>query len=998
MVFKMQVMAYRRISLYWICSVFFLLSGFSALIYEVIWFKRFSYVWGSSTLAMASVVGSFLFGLGLGAHLVGRLADHSKSPFLWYAVCECAIGILAFSVPYEIHWLHQVSSALYPVLQDHPLTHHLARFAFTFLVIGPPCILMGGTLPLLIRQFTPPGSSLNAMTGWLYAINTMGAAFGCYLAGFHLLPSIGLHWSNMLAVATNLIVGIAGLLTTCYLKAQMPGQYSLPHYVGNPKPMNVTKSTAVNNTQRLYFSVAITGFASLVLQMIWVRQLSLILGGSTYAFTAVLFVFLVGIGVGSFCFHIWLRKFSDLSYTPALVIMGVVVFTGIGYYLIPHLTFTTGLLKPLRSSQISNAVVCITASSLLELLPAIGMGLLFPIFVHLTRMRSENAGKAVGNVYAWNTLGCIAGASVTSVLLVPTLGVPRTIGLALLLYLFVLLIQLPKEGRRNIPLRILFTALAAVVIFLVVRPFDPRITDHGMYLYGYKKSEELVSESKILDFSEGSSCNVLVLESRRNNERSVRINGKVTSGALDMPTQVGLAYFPRFLLPKAQKVLNIGFGSGTTAGASLLFPGTEVTCCEIEPAVFAASKYFSKLNHKPEHSTRFTIILDDGRNYIQGTKEKFDIIISEPSNPWIAGVSNLFTKEFYETVRPKLNRNGILAQWIRLYSSSSCEYAMIVKTVQSVFSHYALIRISDSDTIMITSDSPLGINEENVRASQSLVDSQDAVRADLKKYFGSTDVAILLFKHIILDQKGLVRLTENDDFQLINTDINMRLEYDAPLHMFEGSRLQEDTIRALLRQGDIRWFRNSFHRLGLSRNKIDAVYDLAHLYAKKEIWDLAVQITDLGLEIDTTNRHLVALKQVLELSQDTKLVKENLSHITYRSAKQVSRLAVKMWQSQKYSEAASVFEKLLSIYPNSARSWTNLAINYQALGRRHEAEQAFKKAVFLDPLDDFAVNSYEAFLKRSGCDGESEGTERIVPVATSAQRSISTDSQNIDGL
>lgn len=956
----MQNTINRRISFYWVCSVLFLISGFSGLVYEVIWFKRFAHVWGNSILAIAAVVTSFLFGLGIGARVIGRLADRSAKPLFWYGIFECLIGILAFIIPFEIHWLYRVSSILYPTLQNYPVFHYLIRFAFTFLVIGPPCILMGGTLPLLIKQFTPRSTSLKATTGWFYAINTIGAAFGCYLTGFHLLPSIGLYWSNTLAVFLNLAVGVVTIVITRHFKTNVSPQHNLSSEPENFEPIIVNTSIMPCSARNLYTTVAITGFASLILQMIWVRQLSLILGGSTYAFTAVLFVFLIGISVGSLCFHIWLRKLSNLVYAPMYVILGIIISTAIGYFLIPHLTYIIGLIQPLRSSQIFNAAASIAVSSVLQFLPVFGMGLLFPIFVHLTRMQSENAGKAVGNIYAWNTLGTIIGASVTCTLLIPYLGILSTIRLAIILYFSALIIQLPENANRRILSQILPATLAFGLILFIMKPNDPMVTNSGMYLYGYSPPEKLKSTHKTLYFSEGASCNVLVLESDKH--RSLRINGKVdASNGEDMSMQLGLAYFPRFLLPNAQRVLNIGFGSGTTAGASLLFPDTEVICCEIEPEVFAASKYFSAVNHKPEDSPYFTMIYDDGRSYLQGTNEKYDLILSEPSNPWISGVSNLFTKEFYEISKSKLNKHGILAQWIQLYALTTSEYALVVRTLLSVFPHCALVYISGGDTFLLASTSPLSMTEETLHEAQLLVDEQNEIQADLKKYFGTDRVATLLLHRLILGKEGLSRLADINSSQIVNTDTNMRLEYAAPLHLFDDSRAH--SLTTLLQATDAEWFINTFRKSGCSGDHIDAICNLVNLLTENNMKQLALKITEFGLEVAPDEVRLLAKKQILDSSQSTESTKDSFAEIMSYSAKEVNRAGVALWQSERYDDAVLAFEELLSNYPDSASSWANLAVNYQSLGQIEKAEQAFKKALSLDPFNSFAIRSYDTFVK-----------------------------------
>ena len=182
---------------FWRVSVLFFISGTVGLAYQVVWFKHYSHAWGNSTLAMAAVVASFLAGLGIGAPLLGRWADRARAPLVWYGVCEAAIAGLALVVPLEIHALADLFARFSSGLHTSPILGSLLKFGLTFLVLGPPCILMGGTLPLMVKHFTPPGSTLQKSAGWLYALNTLGAAVGCWAAGFHLLPRLGLDGLNL---------------------------------------------------------------------------------------------------------------------------------------------------------------------------------------------------------------------------------------------------------------------------------------------------------------------------------------------------------------------------------------------------------------------------------------------------------------------------------------------------------------------------------------------------------------------------------------------------------------------------------------------------------------------------------------------------------------------------------------------------------------------------------------------------------------------------------
>lgn len=952
-----------------IASALVFLSGATGLAYQIIWFKRFSYVWGSSSLAMAAVVASFLSGLGIGAFLLGRLADRVRSPLLWYGIFEALIGILALAIPAEIQGLVGLASRAYPSLEGHPWLHSGARLGLTFLVLGPPCILMGGTLPLLVRQFTPPGTALGRSTGWIYGINTLGAAAGCYATGFHILPSLGLSVTNTGVAGLNLAIGAAA--ATMALRALGPARARLagatptaafpvsasppaaPSDGGPETPLSGSSRSSGPTIPALYLCAALTGCAALILEMVWARQLALILGGSTYAFTAMLFCVLVGIGAGSLLLHLGERRLSRIPHATGAAIAGISATTALGKWLIPDITDVVASIGPLRSAQAMNAAASVGASAALELLPAVGMGILFPLLVHLTRKDHREAGGAVGGIYAFNSLGAIAGAALTPILVIPLLGTSRSMALALGLYFVtLLLLSPPLRGPRSAAIFFALCLVAATGAFACFPEDDPRVTNRGAYLYGPTSPTDL--ENEVLLFRESVSSNVLV--TRHGQAVSLRVNGKVDASNFgDMKMQVGSAYLPLFVAPHAKEVLVIGFGSGTSAGAALLFPDVKVTCCEIEPAVVAASEHFHDVNHRPEESPRFRAVHDDGRSYLQGTESALDLIISEPSNPWMAGLSSLYSREYYEVVRRRLTPRGILAQWIQMYSFSPAEYALVARTLLAVFPHASLVRISDGDTILLASKSPISPTRDTVDVAQALVDALPAVGGDLERYFGTTDVRTILLTHVILDVEGLRRLVENDGAGTVNTDVNLRLEFDAPLQLFRRSASLDEVGAAIFDAASAEFFERTAESIGATEEHAEAFHRLAFLFDKDRWPDAVRALIDFGLGLDPRNPELLADRLVVSPPEDPEALRAALAVLAQISRREANRVALSFLRERKDEEARLAFELLVSVAPGSATGWTNLARAYRALGRKGDARDAVAKALSLDPLDEGAV-------------------------------------------
>ena len=931
-------------------SVLFFASGATGLAYEVIWFRRFAHIWGASSLAMAAVVASFLLGLGIGAHFMGRRADRARVPLRGYAWCEAGIGLLALLIPYECGLLAPISAALYPALHDLPVLHTGVRLLLTFLVIGPPCILMGGTFPLLVRQFTPPSGELGSAAGWIYAVNTGGAAIGCYLAGFHLLPWLGLSGTNTLAAGTNLAVAAGAFALARTLPETSPA--------AAPPPPAGTAGPALS-MRTLYGVAAITGLAALLLQMVWTRQLCVMLGGSTYALTATLFVILLGIGLGSLIFRASVSRLQEPAHAAGWALGALILSAGAARILIPELSMGVGVSGPLRSLPLGNAAVCVAASAVLEFIPSVSMGFLFPLLVHLTRRSAQDAGRAVGSVYAWNTAGSIVGAAATAPLGLALLGGALTQAAGLTLYYVSALLLVPLRTRRDKLVLAGVSVLSLGGIVLGARNLDPRETDQGMYLYGYRDAQA----KTLIYFKEGASCNVLVAEGLV--DRSLSVNGKVDATSRgDMDMQLGIACLPRFLRPLAKNVLVIGFGSGTTSGASLLFPGTRVTCCEIERAVFKASEHFADVNYSPEKRPGFTIVFDDGRSHLQGTRESYDIILSEPSNPWLAGVSSLFTREFYETCRAKLGERGLLGQWIQLYSFSEAEYALVVRTVTSVFPHACLIRVSSSDSILLASQAPILPSRADIDAAQALVDSLPEVRAGLERHLDGTDVRSLLLTRLLLDEAGLKRLAAGDKAVTINTDLNLRLEFDAPLRLFHSDlNPDEEVDPSILQAVEIAWIRRMVEGWGCTKAQVKALQSLVKTLPGHK-HSTSNELLDLAVGLDPDDPALLAQWVIAHKGVDEEAVRKAVARILERSPLEAVRVATEMGNVSKVALAVEILEGIVAAYPGSATAWEQLAINCEKLKDFEKAGQAYRKAFALDPLSSSTRRNLEEFEKK----------------------------------
>lgn len=669
----------------------------------------------------------------------------------------------------------------------------------------------------------------------------------------------------------------------------------------------------------------------------------LVLGASTYAFSAVLTVILVGIAVGSLGYAIVRPKNPSLV---AFLAVTVVLAAHAGQWTLPHLAQVVGLLRPLRNSFDQNAVICIVISAIFALAPAVAMGAILPAIIMATEYKGRSSGGVVGAILAWNTFGCIIGSAATGSLLFAFGGTRFAFLVAMSAYL-VAAALVAFVSRCNTTLAhyrlVVFAAIGATALLAFAPdPVTPLSINMGHCLYGFDTSSTDSELTEMLFFKEGPSANVLV--TRAKGQSSLRVNGKVdaSTGTTDMATQLGLAFFPRIFAPKATDVLIIGYGSGATSGASLLFPGTRVTCCELEPAVAAAAPFFENINHRPDASDNFRLVIDDARSYLQGTSETFDLIISEPSNPWVDGVAALYTVECFQAAKRRLRSSGILAQWVQLYQMAPQDYALVLNTINAVFTNSIVMETCDGDTLILASDSSLVRSEHDIAVAAKVFGSVPAVMRDLELTFGTNDVRSILCTNFILDRNGMVHFCDSLNCTAINNDTNMLLGFSAPVRLFTKESVPLHTT--LIRHMDSKEFVNDVVRWGCNHNQVPAIQIALRRLIKADAYQQVDYIAKALKDLDPDGMTLEALLIESSMRQTQTHDRQQFSRLATESPHKLNQLGVRMWAAGNYSSAVHVFEEMTKIHPNSATAWRNLAVNFHACGRRLDARMAEARA------------------------------------------------------
>jgi spermidine synthase len=764
-----------------ILYVIFFLSGATGLVYEVIWVRLTGLVFGNTSQAISTVLGAFMAGLALGSWKLGQQADRSKNPLRLYGLLEIGIGISAAAVPLTFRTLNNLYFAAAPSVSMVPGGSALIRFGASFIVLLTPTFLMGGTLPVLTRFFTASIEEVEGKVGVLYALNTFGAAAGSVVAALVLIPGIGNIRTTLTIATLNVAIGLFALWTAEF-EARTP-KSEVEEFAGRP-----SKSIDPASDRMVLLTLAVSGFVAMMYEVAWTRALSAMIGSSTYAFSIMLVTFLVGIALGSSIIGRY-RPAANLRLLGLLqlgVAIGGLIFI-VGYLVAPY-----GLIAFIRAFYYGfPAILTIQfiISAALMIFATLCMGATFPVASQVYSSKFLILGRSIGNIYSLNTLGAIAGSLFAGFVLMPLIGTERTIiaGIFFNASVALLLLSGKRQGEGLTQAFAIGLLLLATVSMRGGVFWKPDIMDRGVLIYSHafdSRPELTIGEhyddTDVVYFKEGN--NATISARKGENYIALRTNGKVdASNRDDMITQLAVGWLPIFYHPNPKSALVIGYGSGATVGAVAAAKDVEdIDCVEIEPAVFGAAPWFSDINRRSYESSKLHMIFNDARNYMNVTHKQYDLIISEPSNPWIAGVASLFTAEFYDRAAQVLKPDGIFAQWIQLYELDPEDLRMILYEVQRKFPEVSLW-VTDSDLIVIGSQQPQKLDADRLAR---IVNSDPGIVHDFRDFLHSERPEGILAYYVMSDEA--VRKFASKARR--NTDDHPLLEFHSPRQLFSDTR------------------------------------------------------------------------------------------------------------------------------------------------------------------------------------------------------------------
>jgi len=786
-------------------------SGCAALVYEIVWFQMLELVIGSSAVSLGVLLGTFMGGMCLGSLALARVVSPRRHPLRVFGCIEAAIGVCGVAVLLLVPLIGR----LYVAVAGHGLSGMLLRGAVCGVCLLPPTMLMGATLPAISRWVETTRQGVSWL-GFFYGGNIAGAAVGCLLAGFYLLRLHDMGVATYVAVTINGAVAVTAFGLASAFESQGPGAEMRKRCEAQDPPTNVgTGDTGLgarpttsgvgalrsDGRWAVYVAIALSGASALGAEVVWTRFLSLMLGATVYTFSIILAVFLVGLGLGSGIGSAAGRRTARPRAALGVCQMLLVGAIALAAYLLakslPYWPIDPSLARnPWVSFQL-DLVRCAWA-----VLPATCLwGASFPLALAAAAKAGQDPGRLVGRVYAANTFGAIAGALGCSLVLIQWLGTQQVqrvlIGLCALAGLVTWVPGLRAAGGRGIRGTLFATATVAVAlgwVWLLARevpkvPWElvaygrylPTKTDWGTNLY----------------VGEGMNASVAVSQ-MSSGVRNFHVSGKVeaSTDARDMRVQRMLGHLPALLHPNPHAVLVVGCGAGVTAGSFTVHPGVErIVICEIEPLIpRVVARYFTAENYDVVHNPRAEVVYDDARHFVPTTREKFDIITSDPIHPWVKGAATLYTKEYFETVKGHLNPGGLVAQWVPLYESNPAAVKSELATFFAVFPNGTVwgneVAGGGYDVVLLGQAGPLQIDLARIQRRLNQANYEGVSRSLRDAGFRSAYSLLATYAGQASDLRPWLARAE------INGDRNLRLQYLAGmgLNLFQSGTIYDEIL------------------------------------------------------------------------------------------------------------------------------------------------------------------------------------------------------------
>ena len=934
----------RRPDIRIIILTFFFLSGATGLIYEVVWNRMLMLVFGATVFAVATVLTAFMAGMALGSFYFGRFIDRrgegrsQGSPLRVYAYLEAGIGVFALLLPFILVGVEAIYVAIHRSLYTSFYILSFVKFLFCFAVLIIPTTLMGGTLPVISKFFTSP--SMNRL-GWniglLYAVNTFGAVLGCFSAGFILIRAIGVSGTIYLASAVNIVITLGILLLS-------RGEKGSPAYNGQAEtpvpPEGAGKMLALPGWagQLALWVIAVSGFCALAYEVLWTRVLTLFLGSTTYAFTTMLSAFLCGIALGSVLLARFIDARKDLltilgAAQIGIALLAVLLIPVFGKLYSIGVTFT-------RPGWWTFIVSRFALSFLVMLIPTMLMGASFPLVSKIYARSFRDLGRSIGDVYSVNTLGSILGSFLAGFILIPRIGVQRSIMIVAFLNVaagaMVMVMGIVYFASRAGTSRNTFRA-SLLGVSIIVIAVASTLVDVGQPLTRFTAVfKGPGEENELLFYKEGVDASVTVVEDPQGVRRAfVDANQAAEDSRWDLPSHSIIGHLPILLHPDPKTALVIGFGMGVTSW-SISRHGVQVDAIEISPGIVEANKYFPKINHNVLDDPLVNLIVDDGRNYALTTDKRYDMISTGIIHPLVSANSAAFyTTDFYELCKKILtppsippasggengreipasggeNRGGIMCQWVPLHRLPEEHYKMIIRTFKAVFPHTTLwYKYTPDFSILIGTPERLRIDYLNFKRRIE----KESVKADLEAVNMADPLALL--DSFMMDEDTIDQYVGPGP---LHTDKRPRMEFFGP----QASWTTYPNLLGMIK------FRKSVLPLLTNIGVNNDMKDKLQQYFRATQYTIAGQLFYVKGEFENSIRQYRMASSMNPQDSNIRWLADHVQQLMDEEDIEEYRQIVRMW-------------------PDSATAHAGLGLLYQRRGMMDEAIAEMKAAIQLDP-------------------------------------------------
>jgi len=942
----------------------FLVSGTTGLVYEVAWARCFGTVFGNTVFAASTVLTSFMLGMAIGSYLFGRYADTAARPLRLYAVLELGIGLYALVFPLILRLTDVFYIFFYRRLAPSFHLLSIVRFLLSTVILLPPTVLMGGTLPVLVAFWIRRGSTPSRRTvSLLYAVNSFGAAFGCFLAGYVLLRRLGIASTIYTVAAANIAISLVAMALSVVHSPVQPtahrgmlaaGQVRRPAHAHRRPPSSQMQSPAsadLRVRRAILATVAAAGFCSLALEVLWTRVLVFVLGTSVYAFACMLTCFIFGLALGSLLCTLFIHRIKHqvLAVAVCETFIGLTALASL-----PILSRLWGidydLLSALDAFDFWREIsVHFLDAAMILLAPTVLMGIALPIAMAAFAIEGH-LPSATGAVYAANTLGCVLGAFAAGFILVPVLGLRTAflVVIALQLAAAAFLLQFAETRGSGLPRAAVIAAAATVVIAFLAVPSDVFVRTMNTFHY---PSEVVYIQDDV--------TGTITVHDLPDGDRLIAVDGVNVAGVDFMlrTTQKLQAYIPLLMHSAPEKVVQIGFGSGETCGIGLAFGVPDYRIVDVCPGIFDAACFFDDINRGSYRDPRLKKVIMDGKNFVKLAGESFDIIMNDSTYPGTTGSSALYTYDHFKQCRDRLRPGGLQSCWMPLDLRPQ-DFSLILRSFEAAMPHCCLWMADNclnKHAVLVGSLEPLRLDLAGIeKAMNNPLVAQDLASINIHNAYDLLDC-------FVLGPDAIRRIAGEGP---LNTDDYPALEFGAAIKRDVEASWQliltaiaytHDPVAphvnfSALPDGQVQGARQTLDRYHKATGQVLrgqlAIMD-GDGPRMKYHFDLARQINphdcDVDACLDEIRRERDALVAALAANPAGELR---------------TRLAKRHMLLEEHAQAAEQYALCIAAEPGNPSIVNNLGLCLQARDRPAEALRAFQRALNIDPA--FLPAAYNA--------------------------------------